>query len=85
VTDFIPLLFSRLLVYRFDASTSSYITNLLATPAFLAVTSMSRSDTIELFLFPSLSPKPVLLRDARAKGIVTALAVDAGGSKFYLR
>ena len=69
---------------RFDSPGPRLVSIFFAAPAFVAAASATRHDTIEIFLFASLNPKPLLLRDARARGRVTAFTVDAAGRKSLL-
>ena len=75
---------SFILQCRFESPGPRLVSVFFAAPAFVASASITRHDTIEIFLFASLTPKPILLRDSRANGRVTAFAVDAAGRKILL-
>ncbi len=64
---------------RFDTPGPRLVATLFASPAFVAVASSSRQDAVEIFLFASLNPKPLVLRDARVVGRVAAFTLDAAG------
>ena len=67
---------------RFDSAGPRRISTFFAAPSFVAVGSSSRNDGFEVFLFAALNPKPLMLRDARAVGHVTAFTVDAAGREY---
>ena len=56
-----------------------HVSVFFAAAAFVAVSSTARKDAIEIFMFSSVKSKPIVLRDKRADGVVTAFAVDPSG------
>jgi hypothetical protein len=50
-----------------------------AAPAFVAISSTARKNTVEIFMFSSINAKSLVLRDVKAEGRVTAFAVDPSG------
>ncbi len=57
---------------------------MLAAPTFIACASSLRASVFEIFLFPSLKPRAIVMRDEKMAGNVTALAVDGGGRELVV-
>jgi hypothetical protein len=66
---------------RFDSPGPRKITAIFAAPVFVAFGTIGRAEAIEIFMFASLNPKPLMLRDARANGRVSAMTMDTSESK----
>jgi hypothetical protein len=77
VTDFPAL--SHEFPLRLDVPGVRHVSVFFAAPAFIAVSSTSRKDAIEIFMFAAVNAKSLLLRDKRAEGVVTAFAIDPSG------
>jgi hypothetical protein len=66
---------------RFDSPGPRKITAIFAAPVFVAFGTSGRTEAIEIFMFASLNPKPLMLRDARANGRVSAMTMDTSERK----